>query len=60
MVNGRNVTAEACNDPQNYVSWDGVHSSEAANKIVAKAILKGQYFDPPFPIGKLCDLQPIG
>ena len=60
MVEGRNVTAEACSDPQNYVSWDGVHSTEAANKIVTKAILKGQYFDPPFPIGNFCDLQPIG
>lgn len=60
VVNGRNVTAEACSDPQSYVSWDGVHSTEAANKIVTEAILKGNYFDPPFPISNLCDLQPIG
>ncbi|PNX82095.1 GDSL esterase/lipase [Trifolium pratense] len=54
-----NMLASACEDPQNYVSWDGIHFTEAANKIVAKAILNGSLYDPPFLLHKLCDLQPI-
>ncbi|XP_058096035.1 GDSL esterase/lipase At4g01130 [Magnolia sinica] len=60
IINGRNVTATACGDPQNYVSWDGIHATDAANKLITWAILNGSYFDPPFPLSKLCDLQPIG
>lgn len=54
-----NMLASACEDPQNYVSWDGIHFTEAANKIIAKAILNGSLSDPPFLLHKLCDLQPI-
>ncbi|CAI8607629.1 unnamed protein product [Vicia faba] len=54
-----NMLASACEDPQNYVSWDGIHFTESANKIIAKAILNGSLSDPPFPLHKLCDLQPI-
>ncbi|GLT59025.1 hypothetical protein SLA2020_318740 [Shorea laevis] len=60
VINGKTVTAAACNDPSNYVSWDGIHATEAANKIVTWAILNGSYFDPPFPLHQLCDLHPIG
>ncbi|XP_062090586.1 GDSL esterase/lipase At4g01130 isoform X1 [Humulus lupulus] len=60
VINNLTVTAEACGDPFNYVSWDGIHASEAANKVITKAILSGSYFDPPFPLSHLCDLQPIG
>ncbi|KAL8111517.1 GDSL esterase/lipase At4g01130-like [Apium graveolens] len=60
VLNGRNVTAQACGDPHNYVSWDGIHATEAANKIVTEAILSGSYFDPPFDFHKFCDIQPIG
>ncbi|KAL5859594.1 hypothetical protein ACOSQ3_000897 [Xanthoceras sorbifolium] len=59
-INERTVTARACSDPGNYVSWDGIHATEAANKLVTEAILNGSYFDPPFPLHQLCDLQPIG
>jgi len=54
------MLASACDEPQNYVSWDGIHFTEAANKIVAHAILNGSLFYPPFPLHKHCDLQPIG
>jgi hypothetical protein len=57
VINGNTVTAAACNDPSNYVSWDGIHATEAANKIVTWAILNGSYFDPPFPLHQLCDLH---
>ncbi|KAL3381452.1 hypothetical protein AABB24_001530 [Solanum stoloniferum] len=60
QVNGKTVTAKACKDPQNYVSWDGIHATDAANKLTAYAILNGTYFDPPFPLHKYCDIQPIG
>ncbi|KAK9280342.1 hypothetical protein L1049_014030 [Liquidambar formosana] len=60
VINGSTVTAGACSDPYNYVSWDGIHATEAANKLVTLAILNGSYFDPPFPIHQLCDLKPIG
>ncbi|XP_077210205.1 GDSL esterase/lipase At4g01130-like isoform X6 [Tasmannia lanceolata] len=59
VINGTKITATACSDPQNYVSWDGIHATEAANKLVTLSILKGSYFDPPFPISKLCHLHPI-
>ncbi|KAF5188618.1 GDSL esterase/lipase [Thalictrum thalictroides] len=60
LISGKNVTAEACHDPYNYVSWDGIHATEAANKLVTLAILNGSLFDPPFPLDELCDLKPIG
>ncbi|KAK9094389.1 hypothetical protein Scep_025858 [Stephania cephalantha] len=59
-VNGSLVTAKACEGPEKYVSWDGIHATEAANKLITRAILNGSYFEPPFPLHKLCDLQPIG
>ncbi|KAI3444459.1 hypothetical protein Pfo_001124 [Paulownia fortunei] len=60
FINGCNLTALACSDPYNYVSWDGIHATEAANKLVADAILHGSNFDPPFSLHKFCDIQPIG
>ncbi|KAI8023629.1 GDSL esterase/lipase [Camellia lanceoleosa] len=59
VINGSTLTATACSDPYNYVSWDGIHATEAANKLVTYAILNGSYFDPPFPLHQLCDLKPI-
>ncbi|XP_050916991.1 GDSL esterase/lipase At4g01130 isoform X2 [Lathyrus oleraceus] len=59
-IDGKKVTATACDDPYKYVSWDGIHTTEAANKLITHAILNGSYFDPPFPFQQHCDLQPIG
>ncbi|KAI4355180.1 hypothetical protein L6164_003976 [Bauhinia variegata] len=59
-LNGSTVTATACEDPYHYVSWDGIHATEAANKLTTLAILNGSYSDPPFPFHERCDLQPIG
>lgn len=59
-IDGQKVTAGACNDPEKYVSWDGIHATEAANKLITGAILSGSYFYPPFPLNQRCDLQPIG
>ncbi|CAA7402676.1 unnamed protein product [Spirodela intermedia] len=60
VIDGTAVTATACADPQNYVSWDGIHATEAANKLVAAAILGASYLDPPFRLADHCGLQPIG
>ncbi|GKU87996.1 hypothetical protein SLEP1_g2312 [Rubroshorea leprosula] len=60
LIDGKNVTASACNDPNYYVSWDGIHTTEAANRLITQAILNGSYFDPPFPLHELCDLNPVG
>ncbi|KAG9137353.1 hypothetical protein Leryth_026925 [Lithospermum erythrorhizon] len=59
LINGQNVTATACDDPQNYVDWDGVHITEAANKQLAYAILNGSYSDPPFKFSDYCEVQPL-
>ncbi|CAK8544881.1 unnamed protein product [Lathyrus sativus] len=59
-IDGKKVTATACDDPYKYVSWDGIHTTDAANKLITDAILNGSYFDPPFPFQQHCDLQPIG
>ncbi|XP_022150739.1 GDSL esterase/lipase At1g54790-like [Momordica charantia] len=52
-VNGTVVTVGRCNDSSKYVSWDGIHYSEAANKYVSSQILTGKYSDPPFSPHKM-------
>ncbi|XP_020576857.1 GDSL esterase/lipase At5g45910-like [Phalaenopsis equestris] len=49
-----NVTARcghpgshACNDPSSYVSWDGIHLTEAAYHHIAAGLLKGSFTDLP-------------
>ncbi|RXH93734.1 hypothetical protein DVH24_014310 [Malus domestica] len=59
VINGKPVTATACSDPYNYVSWDGVHATEAANKLTTLAILNDTFSDPPFPLEQFCDLHGI-
>ncbi|XP_038714886.1 GDSL esterase/lipase At1g54790-like isoform X1 [Tripterygium wilfordii] len=48
VLNGTTVTAKACNDSTEYVNWDGIHYTEAANQYVSSQILTGKYSDPPF------------
>ncbi|XP_015875168.3 GDSL esterase/lipase At1g54790-like [Ziziphus jujuba] len=48
IINGTSVTAKACSSSTEYISWDGVHFTEAANQYVASQILTGKYSDPPF------------
>lgn len=59
VINGRTLVATACGDPYNYVSWDGIHATDAANKIVAHAMINGSIFSPPFSLHKFCDIQAI-
>ena len=54
VVKGNIASATACGDPQNYVSWDGIHATEAANNIIASAVMSGAYSYPPSGLSKLC------
>ncbi|XP_030503620.2 GDSL esterase/lipase At1g54790 isoform X1 [Cannabis sativa] len=48
ILNGTSVTAKGCTDSTDYISWDGIHYTEAANQFVSSQILTGKYSDPPF------------
>ncbi|KAL5198733.1 hypothetical protein ABZP36_002245 [Zizania latifolia] len=39
--------AVQCPDPSNHLSWDGLHMTEAAYRIMARGILDGPFADPP-------------
>ncbi|KAK4399205.1 GDSL esterase/lipase [Sesamum angolense] len=39
--------SKTCDDPSLYVSWDGLHFTEAAYKWIALGLLKGPYTTPP-------------
>uniref|UniRef100_A0A5B7B2Z9 Putative GDSL-motif lipase/hydrolase family protein n=1 Tax=Davidia involucrata TaxID=16924 RepID=A0A5B7B2Z9_DAVIN len=47
VLNGSSVTAKGCSDSTEYVIWDGIHYTEAANQHVSSQILTGKYSDPP-------------
>nr|GLL37241.1 GDSL esterase/lipase At1g54790 [Ipomoea trifida] len=48
VINGTTFTAKGCNDSTEYINWDGIHYTEAANQYAAMQILTGKYSDPPF------------
>nr|XP_029120212.1 GDSL esterase/lipase At1g09390 [Elaeis guineensis] len=47
-----NVTA--CPVGSRYISWDGVHYTEAANSIIASKILSAKYSEPQIKLKNLC------
>ncbi|XP_022739949.1 GDSL esterase/lipase At5g14450-like [Durio zibethinus] len=53
-INGTVIYTGSCEDPSKYISWDGVHYSEAANHWVANHIINGSFSDPPLPITHAC------
>ncbi|KAJ9176305.1 hypothetical protein P3X46_011635 [Hevea brasiliensis] len=54
LANGTNVYGGSCSDPSKYISWDGIHYTEAANQWVANRIIDGSLSDPPTPVVKAC------
>ncbi|KAJ7974674.1 GDSL esterase/lipase family [Quillaja saponaria] len=53
-INGSEVYGAPCKDPSKYISWDGVHSTEASYHWLANHILNGSLSDPPVPITQAC------
>ncbi|XWS44103.1 hypothetical protein CRYUN_Cryun15aG0016000 [Craigia yunnanensis] len=53
-INGTEIYAGSCENPSKYISWDGVHYSEAANHWIANHIINGSFRDPPLPITHAC------
>ncbi|PKA67257.1 GDSL esterase/lipase [Apostasia shenzhenica] len=47
-------TATACPVGSRYISWDGVHYTEAANQIIASKILSAEFSEPPVKLTSLC------
>ncbi|GMP57838.1 hypothetical protein CsSME_00021746 [Camellia sinensis var. sinensis] len=54
VVNGTPLYGSACSNPSEYISWDSVHYTEAANQWVANHILDGSFSDPQIPIAQTC------
>ncbi|KAH9625360.1 hypothetical protein KSS87_015189, partial [Heliosperma pusillum] len=52
-INGIVVHATACSNPTQYISWDSIHYTEAANKWVADRIVDGSLSDPPLSLPNL-------
>ncbi|XP_062209877.1 GDSL esterase/lipase At1g09390-like [Phragmites australis] len=43
-----------CEDGAKFVSWDGVHYTDAANAVVAAKILSSEFSTPKLPFGYFC------
>ena len=54
VVNGNEVYGTSCNDPSEYINWDGAHYTHAANQWIANQILDGSLSDPPISITQAC------
>ncbi|KAH0450567.1 hypothetical protein IEQ34_021259 [Dendrobium chrysotoxum] len=57
-VNCGNENSTVCDDPSAYLSWDGIHFTEATYKAIAKGLLEGPFADPS--INKACSSSNIG
>ncbi|XP_057495464.1 GDSL esterase/lipase At3g27950-like isoform X1 [Actinidia eriantha] len=50
VVNGTEVYGGSCSNPSEYISWDNIHYTEAANHWVSHQTLDGSLSDPQIPI----------
>ncbi|PIN23291.1 Sinapine esterase [Handroanthus impetiginosus] len=48
LVRCGNPGATCCNDPSIFTSWDGLHFTEAACRLIAQGLLQGPYTTPRF------------
>ncbi|CAI9109959.1 OLC1v1009903C1 [Oldenlandia corymbosa var. corymbosa] len=54
IINGTLVYAGSCTNPSKFISWDGLHYTEAANRWIASHLVNGSFSDPPIPITRAC------
>ncbi|KAH7532434.1 hypothetical protein FEM48_Zijuj04G0019400 [Ziziphus jujuba var. spinosa] len=59
IINGTKIHAGSCKDPSKYVSWDGVHYTEAANHWIADYIINGSFSDTKLPLSQACHRLPL-
>jgi phospholipase/lecithinase/hemolysin len=45
-----------CDDPNQYIYWDGQHFTESFYRQIAKFVLNGEFSDPPINLTKACNL----
>lgn len=57
-ISGTQYYGASCATPSTFISWDGVHYSEAANHLIADRILNGSLSEPPIPITHACYKNP--
>ncbi|KAJ7541330.1 hypothetical protein O6H91_10G055100 [Diphasiastrum complanatum] len=50
-------TATTCTNPSGYISWDGIHFTEAFNKVVATKFLEGTFIDRAINLKTTCSLD---
>ena len=41
-------SATACPNPSQYINWDGVHLTDAMDKVIADSFIHGGFCQPPF------------
>lgn len=57
VVNGTKVYGASCSNPSEYISWDEIHYTEAANHWISNRILDGSLSDesdPQVPLSEAC------
>ncbi|KAL2611994.1 hypothetical protein R1flu_023686 [Riccia fluitans] len=59
VINNETVASTTCEEPSEYIIWDGVHTTEAANKYIAKQFFSGKYFYPRFDKLMSCNIAPV-
>ncbi|KAL7589880.1 hypothetical protein Lser_V15G41094 [Lactuca serriola] len=47
--------SRGCANPLEYISWDGVHYTEAGNKWIANRLQDGSFSAPKLPLMKACE-----
>ncbi|KAI4337817.1 hypothetical protein L6164_016188 [Bauhinia variegata] len=57
-VNGTQILVGSCERPDLRVVWDGVHYTEAANKVIFDQISTGNFSDPPLSLKMACHRNP--
>ncbi|XP_071724905.1 GDSL esterase/lipase At3g27950-like [Rutidosis leptorrhynchoides] len=57
IVNGTKVFGASCSNPSNYISWDGIHYTDAANQWVTNSTIHGYFTDPPISLTQACSFK---